>query len=98
MVDCWVGASGWLAWCYKVVYVDIRSADCCVGFVDIFICMTICLYKICITICLYSICMTIIQTMLELFVRGIKGVDFDKKNFVFCGKFVLVAVNVYLLL
>ncbi len=63
-----------------MVYVDIRSADCYVGFVDIFICMTICLYRICIIICLYSICMTIIQTMLELFAKGIKGVDFDKKN------------------
>ena len=80
-----------------MVYVDIRSADCCVGFVDIFICMTICLYKICMTICLYSICMTIIQTMLELFARDIKGVGFDK-NFVFCGTFVSVVVNVYLLL
>ena len=80
MVDCWVGASGWLAWCYKVVYVDIRSANCCVGFVDIFICITICLYRIWMSICLYSICMTIIQTMLELFARGIKGVGFDKKK------------------
>ena len=25
MVDFWVGASGWIAWCYKTVYIHIES-------------------------------------------------------------------------
>ena len=33
VVGCWIGASGWIAWCYKVVYIFIHECWLCTVYI-----------------------------------------------------------------